>query len=80
VVLAQARRPRLSERSTLAQTTDSRLGETTTVALGEFAGARFGEAISPEQDGLSLKNQFTHLSEYTRNTSGRVSATLAWAR
>jgi len=38
------------------------------MALGEFAGARLGEAISPQRDGFSLKNQFTRLSEYSRNT------------
>jgi len=40
------------------------------MALGEFMGARLGEAISPERDGFSLKNQFTRLSEYSRNTPG----------
>jgi len=29
---------------------------------------------------FAQKNQFTHLSKYSRNTPGRVSTTLAWAR
>ncbi|QCD96292.1 hypothetical protein DEO72_LG6g995 [Vigna unguiculata] len=53
--LAPARSPRSGERSALAQPASSRLGKTTTEALGEFAGARLGEAISAERDGLSLK-------------------------
>jgi len=63
VDLAQARGPRSGERSALAQAASSRLGETTTEALGEFAGARLGEAISPEQDVLSVKIYFTRLGE-----------------
>ena len=75
--LAQARSPRSGERSVLTQVADSRLGEIATEGLGSFVNARLGEAISPEQDGLSLKTQVTRLSEYSSNTPGRGSATLA---
>ena len=67
--LTQARGPRSSERTTLAQAASSRLGKNTTEALGEFAGARWGEAISPEWDGLSLKIYFTCLGEYSCKNS-----------
>jgi len=69
--LAQARRLLLYEMSSLAQVADSRLGETTTVALGEFAGARWGEAISPERDGFSLKKSVHSLE--------RVLTQYSWA-
>ena len=64
--LAQAKSPRLGERSTLAQAAGSRLGKRSTLA--QAAGSRLG---------LSLKTQFARLSEYSSKTPGRVSATLA---
>ena len=75
--LAQAKSPRSGERSALAQATDSRLGEIATKALGGFANARLGKTISLERDGLSLKTQFTRLSEYSSKNPGRGSASLA---
>ena len=61
--LAQDRGPHSGEGSVLAQVAGSRLGETTTKVLGEFAGARSGKAILPERDGLSLKNSIHSLEQ-----------------
>jgi len=44
--LAQARSPRLGERSVLTQAADSRLGEIATKGLGGFVNARLGATLA----------------------------------
>ena len=63
VGLAQARSPRSGDRSVLAQTAGSRLGETANRGPGGFTNSHLGESISPERDGFSLKNLVSRLSE-----------------
>ncbi|QCD81912.1 hypothetical protein DEO72_LG2g2243 [Vigna unguiculata] len=69
--------PRSGERGALAQAADSRLGETTTVALENFVSSRLGEAVSPERDSSSLKNIAHRLGERSSRKTRRVLAILA---
>jgi len=46
---------RLGKRSALAQVAGSRLGETTTKAMGDFSSARLGEAIGNIPVGYYLR-------------------------
>jgi len=72
--------PRLGEKSALAQVADSRLGETTTVAPGEF------RELSLRRGCLALARQFVaqntapRLGERSSRKIGRVPVILAWAR
>jgi len=68
--LVQAGSPRLGERSALTQAADSRLGETATVPLEDFASSRLGKAVSPERDSSSLKNTAPRLGEHSSRKLG----------
>jgi len=59
--LAQARSPRLGERSPLAQATSPHLGEIATEALGGFLHSRWGEPSSPKRAHSSPKGEVPHL-------------------
>ncbi|QCD78937.1 hypothetical protein DEO72_LG1g2573 [Vigna unguiculata] len=59
--LAQAKSPRSSERSPLAQAAGPRLGEIATKALGGFTHSRLGESSSPERAHSSPKGEVPRL-------------------
>ncbi|QCE14979.1 hypothetical protein DEO72_LG11g1987 [Vigna unguiculata] len=66
--LAQARSPRSSERSPLAQATVPLLGEIAIEALGGFSHARLGKPSSPEQVHSSPKGEVPRLGRNCSDT------------
>ncbi|QCD79531.1 hypothetical protein DEO72_LG1g3173 [Vigna unguiculata] len=75
--LTQARSPHSSERSSLAQASPSRLGESSNSGTVASAISCLGETSSPKRYCSSLKTKARRLSDNSSRKPGRASTSLA---